>query len=283
MQLYVLKQQIRRTRQRGFTLIELLVVIAIIAILAGMLLPALSKAKLKAQGIHCMNNIKQLGLAWIMYGHDNDDATLGPVAEGPANARTLPGWLDGNFTGVPDAVTVRILTNSPTYPYVGTADSFRCAADRSRLRYEGRLQPRVISYAANAIFGPATSWVTGGAYPEWKSVRKISELTGPGPTQVYVLLDEHENSINDSHYWPFQNLRVYAQNTWLDAPSGRHGNAAGFVFADGHAEIRRWQSDVSQVQRGEAGTPRPYPTLDFIGPATLQDFTWITNRVGPVR
>jgi prepilin-type N-terminal cleavage/methylation domain-containing protein/prepilin-type processing-associated H-X9-DG protein len=263
--------------RRGFTLIELLVVIAIIAILAGMLLPALSKAKQKAQGIHCLNNTKQLALGWLMYSHDNNDMVAGAVGDPIA-----PSWCNGSFDRAPDGVTTLYLTNSPTYPYVGTVDSFKCAADRSVLRHEGRLQPRLISYAMNAVIGARTGWVDGGA-PHIKSVRKVSDITGPGPTQVYTLLDEHENSINDAHFFPFVDTTRFADNGWLDAPSGRHGNGAGFAFADGHSEIRRWQSQVSRVDRGSgAGTPRtPWPMV-FIGPATLSDFTWATNRIGPV-
>jgi prepilin-type processing-associated H-X9-DG protein len=132
--------------------------------------------------------------------------------------------------------------------------------------------------------GPRSGWVESGG-PQFKSVQKLSQLTGPGPTEVFVLLDEHENSINDAHFFPFQDLRTYSQNRWLDAPSGRHGNAGGFTFADGHSEIRKWAtSGLSIVQTGgDGGTPRPYPDLTFIGPSALQDFQWMTNHVAPVK
>jgi prepilin-type N-terminal cleavage/methylation domain-containing protein/prepilin-type processing-associated H-X9-DG protein len=264
--------------KNGFTLIELLVVIAIIAILAGLLLPALSKAKAKGAGIHCMNNSRQLGLAWQMYALDYNDVALGPVS-----AAGVPSWCDGVFDQVPDGVTIRILTNSPTYRYLTSLQVFRCAADPSKLRYQGSLQPRVISYAANAFLGPASSWVTGA--PKFKNVKKVSDLTGPGPTEVYILLDEHENSINDAHYFPFSNLQTYNRNPWLDAPSGRHGNAGGFAFADGHSEIHKWKTDgLSKVIKAADGsTPRPYPDLPFIGPSASQDFQWMVAHLAPVK
>ena len=110
-------------RQSAFTLIELLVVIAIIAILAAMLLPSLSRAKLKSHGIHCMNNLKQLGLGWQMYAQDFQDTALGPFP----NSRH-PAWVDGGFDVVPEGVDVNTLKRSAAWPYVKSAAAFRCAA-----------------------------------------------------------------------------------------------------------------------------------------------------------
>lgn len=264
----------------AFTLIELLVVIAIIAILAGMLLPALSRAKAKATGIHCMNNTKQCTLGWLMYAQDYNDTALGPTH---LTASDPPVWVAGTFDNVPDGITNRILTNSPTFPYVSSTESFHCSADRSALRYNNRLFPRVISFAANAYFGPPSGY--SSRFAKFKNALKVSDLTGPGPTEVYVLLDEHENSINDAHFFPFDNLTTYNNNRWLDAPSGRHGNACGFSFADGHSEIRKWKgSNLEQTtKRTDGSTDRPYPDLPFLGAASRVDFTWVTEHIAALR
>ena len=266
------KENMLRSNQktkRGFTLIELLVVIAIIAILAGMLLPALAKAKLKAGGIRCMSNDKQLGLAWILYAHDFNDYCLGPEPTAIA-----PAWCQGSVVGVPDAVDDRYITNSPTYKYLSSKEVFHCPADIAGLKYQNKLVLRNRSYAMNAFMGAtATSWVNNNSH--FKTARKLDDMHAP--SQIYNLVDEHENSINDSHFFPFNDLRNYGNQKWLDAPSGRHGNAAGFSFGDGHAEIKKWQSKIDGFRR--RGTEVIANDIAWLPKAELSDYQWMTNRI----
>jgi prepilin-type N-terminal cleavage/methylation domain-containing protein/prepilin-type processing-associated H-X9-DG protein len=258
----------------GFTLIELLVVIAIIAILAGMLLPALAQAKLKATGITCMSNVRQLGLAWQMYALDYNDLALGPTSSPIA-----PAWAEGTVVSAPDAIDDRFITNSPTFTYLTSKEVFHCPADKAGLRYQGKIVLRNRSYAMNGFMGDTRWQWTENHKAVFKTVKKLSDLTGPGPTDVYMLIDEHENSINDSHFFPFNNLRAYDRR-WLDAPSGRHGNAAGMAFADGHAEIRKWKdSNLSKIQRqGAVVVPN---NIGFLPDAGRIDHAWMTNHIAP--
>lgn len=262
----------------GFTVVELMVVIGVIGILAALLLPALNQSKHKATGVACLNNLRQLSLAWTMYAHDHDDR-LAPNSDGLRAGKDagrqawVAGWLrtDLEAGGKYDSTNTALLTDKKYAQfgsigqYVQSAAVYRCPEDKSEVTIEGVRYPRVRTMAMNAYMNGYGVWNDAS----YMTFRKLSEIDKPAGR--WVLIDEREDSINDG-YFATDMTKFYAL---VDYPANYHNGMGSLLFADGHAEYHRWTEPTT--------TPQLKPGQHLILGSKFtswkdQDMAWLTER-----
>ncbi|MSU59682.1 MAG: prepilin-type N-terminal cleavage/methylation domain-containing protein [Pedosphaera sp.] len=258
-------------RSAGFTLIELLVVIAIIAILAAMLLPALAKAKCRAERVNCLSNLRQLQFAWVMYADDNDDR----IAPNPdlSTINTSPGWIrgvmkwDSALGPWSENYDTTLLTGSLLAPYCNRATGlYHCPGDK----IAAAKGVRVRSIAMNGQMGRVSTDAkvqNNGYYVFYKQ----GQILHPSPSQAWVFIDEHGDSINDGFFY----VQMGQTANWYDLPASYHCGSGALSFADGHSEVKAWRDAAIKDRPVTKTAPAPYSAT---AASPNADLIWLQER-----
>jgi prepilin-type N-terminal cleavage/methylation domain-containing protein/prepilin-type processing-associated H-X9-DG protein len=259
----------RKTSSNGFTLIELLVVIAIIAILAAMLLPALAKAKERAQSIKCVSNMKQLDLGWTMYSGDNNERLVSNwvLASNP-NVSPPESWVGGNMQVFTDATNVTWIQNCRLYAYNPNPGIYQCPS-ATPVAPATVVPLRTVSLNARmgaalpgdtSTAGTVNTFTVSAAYPVF---RKTTAIRNPSAVNALTFIDESLRSLGDGVFF----LTCNQQTTWDNAPSARHARGASLAFADGHAEHWKWNTLKTELSAAASAT------------ANVPDLTRLQNAI----
>ena len=276
-----------RSKAVGFTLIELLVVIAIIAILAALLLPALSSAKGKAQGMMCMSNTRQLALGWRLYAEDNSDQLINNFGvtwvQNTITDGTYANWVNNDLDWTTSMLNfdVNLIKNGIMAPFLSkNLGVYRCPADNflSDVQRTTKYSNRTRSMAMNAFLGPygyknaGKNYYTGknnnfDTYRQWLKMDQIRR-----PAQIFVTIDEHADAINDGLFSNYPD--PVTPGVLTDAPAPYHNGGSTLSFADGHSEIHKWKSPAFRLRVTYSTYSKPAITDEV----TKRDFEWLATR-----